>query len=132
MNIVEEPEQNLFPDSQMKNLEFLLASTNSNDENKIIITTHSPYILSYITLAAKAFELSKLNVPKKEISKIVPVSSWVDGEKCSVYQLENGKIKQLPVYGRGLPSDNNMLNISLGESNDKFDSLLSLEEEFGN
>jgi len=36
------------------------------------------------------------------------------------------------VYGRGLPSDNNMLNISLGESNNKFDSLLSLEEEFGN
>ena len=132
MNIVEEPEQNLFPDSQMKNLEFLLSSTNSNEKNKIIITTHSPYILSYITLAAKAFELSKLNVPEKEISKIIPKSFWVDGEKCSVYQLEDGKIKQLPVYGRGLPSDNNMLNISLGESNDKFDSLLSLEEEFGN
>lgn len=42
LNVVEEPEQNLFPESQMKNLAFLLEAANVNDENKIVMTTHSP------------------------------------------------------------------------------------------
>ena len=129
LNIVEEPEQNLFPESQMKNLAFLLGAANSNDTNKIVITTHSPYMLSYITLAAKAYELAEKNVPSVEIEKIVSRESWIDGNKCCFYQIENGQIKQLPTFDRGLPSDNNMLNLTLGESNDKFDQLLDLEEE---
>ena len=62
LNVVEEPEQNLFPESQMKNLAFLLEVANVNDENKIVMTTHSPYVLSYITLAAKSYELMNKGV----------------------------------------------------------------------
>ena len=62
LNIVEEPEQNLFPESQMKNLAFLLEAANVNDENKIVMPTHSPYVLSYITLAAKSYELMNKGV----------------------------------------------------------------------
>lgn len=130
LNIVEEPEQNLFPESQMKNLAFLLEAANSNGANKIVITTHSPYMLSFITLAAKAYELAEKNVPSAKIEKVVPRKSWIDGNKCRVYQIKNGQIKKLPTFGRGLPSDNNMLNLTLGESNNKFDQLLDLEEEF--
>ena len=38
LNVVEEPAQNLFPESQMKNLAFLLEAANVNDENKIVMT----------------------------------------------------------------------------------------------
>ena len=48
--------------SQMKNLAFLLEAANVNDENKIVMTTHSPYVLSYITLAAKSYELMNKGV----------------------------------------------------------------------
>ncbi len=129
LNIVEEPEQNLFPDSQMNNLAFLFDAANSNDSNKIVITTHSPYVLSYITLAAKAFELAEKKVAAKEVEKIISKESWLDGNLCHVYQIENGQIKKLETFDRGLPSDNNMLNLTLGEANDKFDQLLDLEEE---
>ena len=50
------------PESQMKNLAFLLEAANVNDENKIVMTTHSPYVLSYITLAAKSYELMNKGV----------------------------------------------------------------------
>ena len=50
------------PESQMKNFSFLLEAANVNDENKIVMTTHSPYVLSYITLAAKAYELMNKGV----------------------------------------------------------------------
>lgn len=62
LNVVEEPVQNLFPESQMKNLAFLLEAANVNDENKIVMMTHSPYVLSYITLAAKSYELMNKGV----------------------------------------------------------------------
>lgn len=130
LNIVEEPEQNLFPDSQMKNIDFLINSAKQNERNKLVLTTHSPYVLSYVTLSAKAFELYKNNVPTDLIEEIIPKTSWFDGNECRVYQMENGKINLLQTYDRGLPSDNNLLNDSLGKTNDMFDELLDLEEKF--
>ena len=62
LNVVEEPEQNLFPESQMKNFSFLLEAANVNDENKIVMTTHSLCVLSFITLAAKSYELMNKGV----------------------------------------------------------------------
>ena len=38
LNVVEEPAQSLFPESQMKNLAFLLEAAHVNDENKIVMT----------------------------------------------------------------------------------------------
>ena len=130
LNIVEEPEQNLFPQSQMKNLEFLLECANSNMDNKLIITTHSPYILSYITLAAKVFELSKKGVPSERLEKIVPLQSAVDGKQIFIYETqEDGLIKKLEPY-ENLPSDENLLNKAMALGNELFADLLDLEQEF--
>jgi predicted ATP-dependent endonuclease of OLD family len=43
INIVEEPEQNLLPDTQIRMLFSLLSYRNLNEKNKLIVTTHSPY-----------------------------------------------------------------------------------------
>ncbi|MBK9482198.1 MAG: ATP-binding protein [Bacteroidetes bacterium] len=51
LNIVEEPEQNLFPSSQHLILNSLLAVNNTTEANKLIMTTHSPYLINYLTLA---------------------------------------------------------------------------------
>ena len=59
---MEEPAQNLFSESQMNNLAFLLEAANVNDENKIVMTTHSSCVLSYITLAVKSYELMNKGV----------------------------------------------------------------------
>lgn len=49
-------------ESQMNNLAFLLEAANVNDENKIVMTTHSLCVLSFITLAAKSYELMNKGV----------------------------------------------------------------------
>lgn len=54
LNVVEEPAQNLFLESQMKNLAFLLEAANVNDENKIVMTTHSPYVLLVYNISCKS------------------------------------------------------------------------------
>jgi hypothetical protein len=45
------------------------------------------------------------------------------------YELtEQGEIRELATY-KGLPSDENYLNLSLGETNQLFDDLLEIEEQ---
>lgn len=130
INIVEEPEQNLYPESQGKVLYVLLECMNSNKDNQLIITTHSPYILSYLTLTAKAFELLSRGVPADKIEKIVPEKSAVSGDKITIYETkEDGSITKLSPY-ENLPSDENLLNKAMAEGNENFSELLDLEQEY--
>lgn len=135
LNIVEEIEQNLFPTSQWQMLQSLLAFNNLNDHNKLIMTTHSPYIINYISIAIQGeFLLDKINkvnrvVLKEKLEKVVPLKSVVSAKNVIVYQLErNGTIAKL-ANPEGIPSDKNSLNQSLAHGNQMFDSLLELEEE---
>ncbi|GHT04762.1 hypothetical protein AGMMS49525_11440 [Bacteroidia bacterium] len=54
VNIVEEPEQNLFPSSQWQRLQSLVKFNNMNEGNRLIMATHSPYLISYLTLLVKS------------------------------------------------------------------------------
>lgn len=133
INIVEEPEQNLFPDSQQEILNSLIRYKNLNENNKLVITTHSPYIINYISIAIQAGNLlKKLNSEDliKKLNDVVPLDSVLESGRVSVYQFEEKKgcIADLPNF-EGIPSDNNFLNQSLGEGNIAFDRLLEIEEE---
>lgn len=132
INIVEEPEQNLFPSSQQKMLNSLLEINNMNEGNKLILTTHSPYLINFLTLAVEANKLKpRVNTDelKSKLEEIVPLKSTLNGIDLVVYQLDekNGAIEKLKDY-KGLPSDENYLNIGLAESNDEFSKLLDLED----
>lgn len=130
INIVEEPEQNLYPESQGKVLYELLECLNSNKDNQLIITTHSLYILSYLTLSAKAAELLNKGIPADKIEKIVPEKSAVSGNKITIYETkEDGSITKLSPY-ENLPSDDNLLNKAMAEGNENFSRLLDLEVAF--
>ena len=59
VNIVEEPELSLFPDSQFEVLKLLCKVNKSNSKNMLVMTTHSPYslaILNTLIMAGKANE----------------------------------------------------------------------------
>ncbi len=135
INIVEEPEQNLFPSSQREMLNSLLAINNINAGNKLIITTHSPYLINYLTLAVKAESLidKSMNYKGKvdfkvAISKIVPFNSVFKAIDLVIYELdENGNIIILEDY-KGLPSDENYLNQKMAEGNELFADLLEIED----
>ena len=130
INIVEELEQNLYPNSQGKVLYKLLECMNVNEHNQLIITTHSPYLLSYLTLVAKAAELFDKKVPVDRITTIVPEKSMVLGKKITIYEMKNnGSIECLPSYAE-LPSDNNVLNQAMADGNSLFADLLDMEQEF--
>lgn len=136
INIVEEPEQNLYPTSQRQMLNSLLEFTNISPGNKLVMTTHSPYIISYLTLAIKAASLldkidksTQSEAFRERLNHIVPTASCITSDEAAIYELtEDGSIVRLSEY-EGIPSDNNFLNQKLAESNELFDALLEIEEE---
>ena len=124
VSILEEPEQNLFPISQKNVIFDLLSTLNTSDNNKMLITTHSPYLLPYINVAIKANEIIKQNEnTKSKIEKIIPVHSLIESDSVRVYEFVNGTIKLLEKV-KNISSDNNLLNQELEETNELFRSIL--------
>lgn len=137
INIVEEPEQNLFPTSQWHMLQSLLKFNSMSKGNKLILTTHSPYIINYLSIAIQAEYLENKikKTPNKadlltELYKVVPKESLVSAKNVVIYQLDenNGSVKKLETID-GIPSDKNFLNETLAQSNFLFDALLEIEQE---
>ncbi|MBK7479133.1 MAG: ATP-binding protein [Bacteroidales bacterium] len=137
INIVEEPEQNLFPTSQWQMLQSLLKCNSMNKGNKLIVTTHSPYIINYLSIAIQGEYLER--EIKKSVNKdvllpklysLIPKDSLISASNAVVYQLDekDGSIKKLETIA-GIPSDKNYLNDTLVKSNMLFDSLLEIEQE---
>lgn len=130
VSIVEEPEQNLFPSSQRLLLNSLLAYNNGN--NMLVMTTHSPYLINYLTLAVKAYKVKekvKTNESRKKLQDIVPINSTVNPDDLAIYELneKEGTIIKLADY-KGLPSDENYLNDGLAETNQLFSKLQEIEK----
>ncbi len=136
INIVEEPEQNLYPKSQRQLLNSLLKLNNVVEGNELIMTTHSPYIINYLTIAIQGMALNqKINTTSNtngaldKLQKIVPKNAIISGEDVVIYQLneKDGSIEKLGNY-EGIPSDENYLNQSLAVGNELFDALLEIEQ----
>ncbi len=87
--VIEEPEAHLYPVAQ-KNIIDLIATVVKNTESQIIITTHSPYILSVfnnLLYSTKVAQKNKSNL--KQINKIIPEYSQLNSKNFRAYSLKN-------------------------------------------
>ncbi len=136
INVVEEPEQNLFPESQKNILFELLKYRNENQNNKLIITTHSPYMVNFLSIAIQADYLKRKIIESNKsedllakLNEIISEESVISDKQVIIYQInEHGTITKLPA-SLGIPSDKNYLNQFIKHGNLLFDSLLEIEEE---
>ncbi len=89
--IIEEPEQNLFPETQKELIYHLLNNVTDTDrDHNLILTTHSPYIL-YALNNCMMGGLVKGNIPTDELDDFQSKSSWIDPKLVSVWEIEEGK-----------------------------------------
>ena len=105
----------------------LLKINNEIPANKLIITTHSPYLVNYISVAVEAGNIRN-EVNKEQIGKIIPLSALVKSEDLAIYQLneKEGSVELLDNYD-GIPSDENFLSDEIGHTNELFGDLLDLQ-----
>ena len=85
--IIEEPETHLFPAAQQKLTDLLTLFY--NEGNKLLITTHSPYVLGTMN-----YQLIASQSPgDDEKSKILEKNYWLDPSNVCCYHVLDGKSK---------------------------------------
>ena len=128
--VVEEPEQNLFPENQQELLNFISSKLNTEYFKQCIITTHSPYMLSCLNVLMLAAKLHQNENVKDETEKIISSEYAVNPNDVAVYGLypagsSNDYCKSLIANRTGLISINELDSVSemIGE---RFDQLYQL------
>ncbi|HCC51015.1 MAG TPA: hypothetical protein DEQ30_02335 [Porphyromonadaceae bacterium] len=88
LRIVEEPEVHLFPIAQKKVIELLVQMANNNDSNQLVITTHSPYVLTILNnLLFAQRVIDKNSNAEAEVSEIINKESRIKSDDFSAYVL---------------------------------------------
>lgn len=112
--IVEEPEQNLFPMTQRALLNYMVAAINHGKNHRLLITTHSPYVLNQLNLLFKAYD-TKHQVEEASLNY----------DDTGVYAIENGELKDLKLKNAHLV-DPDYLSQFITDIYDQYE-LLSVE-----
>lgn len=93
--IIEEPELNLYPTTQ-KNVVCSLIEKCTKGDNRLIITTHSPYVLTTLCNLIQAKNVLKKHPEKaKAIYALVPAAQLLDFDDVAVYFVADGKVESL-------------------------------------
>ncbi len=124
--VIEEPELNLYPIVQKKLIEFIIERINKS-KDKLIITTHSPYVLTSLDNLIQASNAAKINPEqKKKVAEIVPEGKWVDFNRVACYYFEDGTCRSTLDTENQTIGASNIDDVSeeLGKT---FDQLLELK-----
>lgn len=123
--VIEEPESHLFPEGQ-RNMMYVLTLFANHSKNQLMLTTHSPYILTPLSNLLYAFNLGQNKAKRDDVSKIIDPDLWIDPKRFECYYVDNGTIESV------MDRETNIINLdkldmasTLG--NEEFDKLLELE-----
>lgn len=127
--IIEEPEQNLFPRTQMELLYQLLSEINHGRNHRLVLTTHSPYILyalnncilAHIVKDSIEEELSESMACMKHAVKPEDVSVWSIADGC--IRNESNAFNKTIQDSRGLVRKN-YFNDVMKDVMDEFNTML--------
>lgn len=121
--VFEEPEAHLFPKSQKSITNLMALLLNSND-NQVIITTHSPYILSSLNNLIYAYNVgqSRFNA----VADIVNKNLWINYLNMSAYFVSQGVYKDLLDEETKMIDSDKIDEVS-SQINDEFEKLYELE-----
>lgn len=124
--IIEEPELNLYPTTQKKLVEYLIEKCTKGD-NRLIITTHSPYILTALNNCIQARNtLREHPEHADEVAKLVRPESQIDFEDVMSYFVADGTAKSI-MNDKNRLIDANALDDVSDDLGEIFDRLLDLE-----
>ena len=91
---IEEPEQNLFPSSQRDLMYYLLKQVKANEDHRLLLTTHSPYILYALNNCMMGY-LVKDNMPEDEAKELLCYPAWIDPKLVSVWEIVDRRLRNI-------------------------------------
>lgn len=123
--IIEEPELNLYPKTQVDLITYLIEHCIKN-QHQLTITTHSPYMLTAINNLCMAYQAGQVNAEKTD--KVVPKNAWLNPAEVSAYHVGNGTVKSIFNKEAGL-IDSNEIDDASDDIMDIFDELYHISAE---
>lgn len=120
---IEEPEAHLYPVAQ-KDMMALICYLHNQFQNRVFITTHSPYIMASANDHIYAGKLGPMN--PNAVAEIVPQSQWVDPMMVSGYLVENGVLEDIFDTKFAMFKTEFLDRVS-AEINDAYDQLMELD-----
>lgn len=124
---IEEPEQNLFPEAQRNFVYQIIKDIKqSQREHSLFFSTHSPYILFALNNCLLGGLVGE-KIPREVCDKFASRRSWIDPEKVSIWQLENGMLRKLQDKD-GILEDN-YFNREMNKTNNEYINMLSYYDE---
>ena len=106
--ILEEPEQNLFPQTQVSLFNDIITLCNSSHPSSVFITTHSPYILAAANILLFADKLRKTGVAQESITDSVGLNASIAQNDFSAYTVSDGTCTSLIDPDTGLIRENEL------------------------
>ena len=93
---LEEPEENLFPETQVDLVNWIVRMQNTNKQHSLFVATHSPYIMSAFNNLVQLGEVINEHPEKAApISRILPADCAVEFDHLSAYSLTDGHVDDI-------------------------------------
>lgn len=132
---IEEPELNLFPLTQRDILYHIIKVIQRGDrKHNLFLTTHSPYILYALNNCMLGW-LVKDKISEKELQKYPWQSSWVNPKWVSIWEIENGELRNISQSYNNTIQDKegligkNYFDDNMKELMEDFDTLLEYYDD---
>jgi predicted ATP-dependent endonuclease of OLD family len=128
--IIEEPELNLFPTAQYELIKFFIEKVNPINSS-VLVTTHSPYILTSLNNLIQAYLTGNKRGRKQKTTDIIPHKYWLNLKDVTAYMLKYDDAAKGVVHENILDEDGLIKAEKIdGVSrilNEEFDKLLNIE-----
>ncbi|MEM7657323.1 MAG: AAA family ATPase, partial [Bacteroidota bacterium] len=91
--LVEEPEAHLYPEAQQKVIESLALVLQTQAGNQIMVSTHSPYVLTAFDNLITAAEIAAMGeLHQNQVKEIVEERLWIPFGRVSAAYVEEGEL----------------------------------------
>lgn len=122
--VIEEPEAHLYPEAQQQ-MVHLIALLGNVSQNQIVITTHSPYILSSLNNLLYAHRIG--NDKPEQTGAVVEPKLWLDPARTDAFFVSDGVAQDIKDQETGLIRAE-MIDSASEDINRTFESLFNLDE----
>ena len=121
---IEESEMNVFPTTQYSLIKYIFSSMDFTRGDTLLLTTHSPYIMTSINNLIQANNASlEPDADVERLTKVVPRKSWISYTDVNAWAIERGYITSINDDEAQLISTDD-LDRALDIISDEFNQLL--------